>query len=132
MSLAVFASFCGVDVSERQLDVHLLPDGAATSFAHTAAGIGRLVAWLASRERPLLVVEATGGLERALVAALGRAGIATAVVNPRQIRDFARAAGFQRYVATVDDVPVGAATLRVDDRIATALRSTTIGASVPS
>ena len=51
------------------------------------------MAWLASRERPLLVVEATGGLERALVAALGRAGIATAVVNPRQIRDFARAAG---------------------------------------
>ena len=93
MSLAVFASFCGVDVSERQLDVHLLPEGASTSFAHTAAGIGRLVAWLASRERPLLVVEATGGLERALVAALGRAGIATAVVNPRQIRDFARAAG---------------------------------------
>jgi transposase len=93
MSLEVFASFCGVDVSERQLDVHLLPDGAGCSFAHTAAGIGRLVAWLASRERPLLVVEATGGLERALVAALCRAGIATAVVNPRRIRDFARAAG---------------------------------------
>jgi transposase len=93
MSLEAFASFCGVDVSERQLDVHLLPEGAGTSFAHSAAGIGRLVTWLASRERPLLVVEATGGLERALVAALGRAGIATAVVNPRQIRDFARAAG---------------------------------------
>ena len=93
MSLAVFANFCGVDVSERQLDVHLLPDGVGTSFAHSAAGIGRLVAWLASRERPLVVVEATGGLERALVAALGRAGIPVAVVNPRQIRDFARAAG---------------------------------------
>lgn len=93
MSLEAFASFCGVDVSERQLDVHLLPEGVGTSFAHTTAGIGRLVAWLASRERPLLVVEATGGLERALVAALGRAGIATAVVNPRQSRDFARAAG---------------------------------------
>ena len=93
MSLALFASFCGVDVSERQLDVHLLPDGSSTSFAHSAAGIGRLVAWLASRERPLVVVEATGGLERALVAALGRAGVPVAVVNPRQIRDFARAAG---------------------------------------
>jgi transposase len=93
MNLEAFASFCGVDVSERQLDVHLLPEGAGASFAHTVAGIGRLVAWLASRERPLVVVEATGGLERALVAALGRAGIAVAVVNPRQIRDFARAAG---------------------------------------
>lgn len=93
MSLEAFARFCGVDVSERQLDVHLLPDGASYSFAHTEAGIGRLVTWLASRERPLLVVEATGGLERTLVAALGRAGIAVAVINPRQVRDFARAAG---------------------------------------
>ena len=93
MSLAPFASFSGVDVSEGQLDVHLLPDGSSTSFAHSAAGIGRLVAWLASRERPLVVVEATGGLERALVAALGRAGVPVAVVNPRQIRDFARAGG---------------------------------------
>lgn len=93
MSLEAFARFCGVDVSERQLDVHLLPDGVGTGFAHTAAGIGRLVAWLASRERPLLVVEATGGLERLLVAALARAGIAAAVVNPRRARDFARAAG---------------------------------------
>ncbi len=102
MSLAVFASFCGVDVSERRLDVHLLPEGASTSFAHSAAGIGRLVAWLASRARPLLVVEATGGLERALVAALGRAGIAAAVVNPRQIRDFARAAGLLAKTDGVD------------------------------
>ena len=93
MSLAVFASFCGIDVSERRLDVHLLPDGSSTGFAHDSAGIGRLVAWLASRERSLVVVEATGGLERALVAALGRAGVAAAVVNPRQVRDFARAAG---------------------------------------
>ena len=93
MSLAVLASFCGIDVSERRLDVHLLPDGSSTGFAHDSAGIGRLVAWLASRDRSLVVVEATGGLERALVAALGRAGVAAAVVNPRQVRDFARAAG---------------------------------------
>ncbi len=70
MSLETFASFCGVDVIERQLDVHLLPDGAGASFAHTA----------------------TGGLKRALVVALDRVIIAAAVVNPRQIRDFARAA----------------------------------------
>ena len=73
MSLAVFASFCGVDLSERQLDVHLHPQGTSTSFAHSASGIGDLVAWLASCERTLLVVEATGGLERGLVAALARA-----------------------------------------------------------
>jgi transposase len=58
-SLATFANYCGVDVSEGQFDVHLLPDGSSARFAHTTAGIGRLVAWLASRERPLLVVEAS-------------------------------------------------------------------------
>jgi transposase len=52
-----------------------------------------LAAWLASRERLLVVVEATGGLERTLTGALEQAAIAVAVVNPRQTRDFARAAG---------------------------------------
>ena len=51
------------------------------------------MAWLSSKGRLLVVVEATGGLERALTRALDQAGIAVAVVNPRQVRDFARAAG---------------------------------------
>jgi transposase len=86
--------FIGVDVSEDRLDVHLLPTGMAAGFTNTPRGIGRLVAWLASQgDGALAVVEATGGLERRLVLALGRAGITVAVVNPRRIRDFARAAG---------------------------------------
>ena len=85
--------FVGVDLSERWLDVHLLPSGEQAGFSRDRRGIARLVAWLASKGRLLVVVEATGGLERGLRAALAQAGIAVAVVNPRQVRDFARAAG---------------------------------------
>ncbi len=88
-----FECFVGVDVSEARLDVHLLPGGKGAGFGRDRRSIARLVAWLASQERSLVVVEATGGLERTLAVALERAGIAVAVVNPRQTRDFARAAG---------------------------------------
>ena len=92
-NLDQFRVFVGVDVSEAQLDVHLLPGGERARFSRDRRGIARLVAWLASKGRLLVVAEATGGLERGLGAALAQAGIALAVVNPRQIRDFARAAG---------------------------------------
>jgi transposase len=85
--------FVGVDVSERRLDVHVAPDGVVAAFAHDPAGIGRLLAWLATRSVALIVVEATGGLERRLVGGLHAAGLQVAVVNPRQVREFARAAG---------------------------------------
>jgi transposase len=92
-SLGQPESFVGVDVSEARLDVYVLPGGARASFAHDRRGLARLVGWLASMAQVLVVVEATGGLERALTHALDQAGIAVAVVNPRQVRDFARAAG---------------------------------------
>lgn len=92
-SLGQITGFVGVDVSERRLDVHLLPNGEQAWFSRDRRGIARLVAWLASKGRLLVVVEATGGLERGLAGALEQAGIALAVVNPRVVRDFARAAG---------------------------------------
>ena len=92
-SLGQIKEFVGVDVSQDRLDVCLLPSGEQVGFSRDRRGIARLVAWLASRQRLLVVVEATGGLERTLTAALALAAIAVAVVNPRQIRDFARAAG---------------------------------------
>lgn len=92
-SLGQVTEFVGVDVSEHRLDVHLLPGAERAGFSRDRRGIARLVAWLASKGRLLVVVEATGGLERGLAAALAQAGIAVAVVNPRQVRDFARAAG---------------------------------------
>jgi transposase len=95
MSLGQFQSIVGVDISEGRLDAHLLPSGASGVFTRDARGIARLVAWLpAGKEREVLIVaEATGGLERPLVRACERAGVAIAVLNPRQVRDFARAAG---------------------------------------
>jgi transposase len=92
-SLGQIKEFVGVDVSQDRLDVCLLPRGERAEFSRDRRGIARLVGWLASRDRLLVVAEATGGLERTLTAALERATIAVAVVNPRQIRDFARAAG---------------------------------------
>jgi transposase len=92
-SLGQIKEFVGVDVSQDRLDVCLLPCGAQAGFSRDRRGIARLVAWLASQQRLLVVVEATGGLERTLTVALAQAGIAVAVVNPRQVRDFARAAG---------------------------------------
>jgi transposase len=92
-NLGRFRGFVGVDVSQDRLDVCLLPGGARAGFSRDRRGIARLVAWLASQERLLVVVEATGGLERMLTTALAQAAIAVAVVNPRQIRNFARASG---------------------------------------
>ena len=85
--------FVGIDVSEQRLDVHVLPSGELAAFDRDRLGIERLIGWLAGKACALVVVEATGGLERRLEAALGDAGMAVAVVNPRQIRDFARAGG---------------------------------------
>ena len=102
MSLGEFKTFVGVDVSEGRLDVHLLPDGASAGFAHDGRGIGRLVAWIGSHARPLVVLEATGGLERGLARALDRAGIAVAVANPRQARDFAKACGLLAKTDRID------------------------------
>ena len=88
-----FECFVGVDVSAARLDVHLLPENERAGFSRDRRGLARLIGWLASKKRPLVVVEPTGGLERVLTVALEQAGIALAVVDPRQIRDFARASG---------------------------------------
>jgi hypothetical protein len=63
-------SFVGVDVSERRMDVHVLPHGEQAGFGRDRLGIAQLVAWLAGQTQPLVVVEATGGLQRGLEAAL--------------------------------------------------------------
>ena len=65
----------------------------ARQFSRDPRGIARLLAWLTSQDRLLVVVETTGGLERGLTVALEQAGTVVGVVNPRQTRDFARAAG---------------------------------------
>jgi len=84
--------FVGVDVSKAQLDVALRPDG-GFAVSNDETGIMQLIERL-SRAAPVRVVlEATGGLEIPLVGALVTAGLPVVVVNPRQVRDFAKATG---------------------------------------
>ena len=83
--------FIGIDVSQDSWDVHVLPEAQSFSIRVDEGAAQRLLAQLGSPTEALVVVESTGGIERELVAALLEAGWTTAVVNPRCIRDFAKA-----------------------------------------
>lgn len=85
--------FAGIDVAKAHLDVAIDGPGAPWQVPNDAAGIGAVVARLQPLAPALIVLEATGALEAAVVAALAAAGLPVAVVNPRQVRDFARASG---------------------------------------
>jgi transposase len=87
------AEFVGIDVSKEWLDVHLLAADSAERFANSAEGQQALAERLAPLSVERVVLEATGGYERLLVAVLGTAGLPVVVVNPRQVRDFAKALG---------------------------------------
>src|SRR5437879_9522997 len=85
--------FVGIDVAKAQLDIALRPAGERWAVPNDASGIAPLVDRLQALHPTLIVLEATGGLERAATAALAAAGLPVVVVNPRQARDFARATG---------------------------------------
>jgi transposase len=85
--------FVGIDVAKAQLDMALRPTGERWAVANNDAGIAALVARRLALPPALIVLEATGGYQRAVVAALAAARLPVAVVNPRQARDFAKATG---------------------------------------
>jgi transposase len=85
--------FVGIDVAKAQLDIALRPSGDRWAIPNDVGGIATLVERLQALHPTLIVLEATGGLERAATAALATAGLPVVVVNPRQARDFARATG---------------------------------------
>lgn len=85
--------FIGIDVSKLRLDVHVQPGGEAFAADNDEAGVAGLVDRLQGDEATLVVLEATGGLQERAAAALAAAGLHVAVVNARQVRDFARATG---------------------------------------
>ena len=84
--------FVGIDVSKAQLDIALRPEG-RFAVPNDEAGIARILAHLRAVPPALVVLEATGGLEIPLTGALAAAGMPVVVVNPRQVRDFAKATG---------------------------------------
>jgi len=85
--------FVGIDVSKDRLDVRVRPLGTGFSVANDALGHAALIARLRPLRTTRIVLEATGGYERAVWLALTEAGLVAAVVNPRQVREFARASG---------------------------------------
>jgi transposase len=86
-------SYVGIDLSKDYLDVAVNPTGQQWRMDNTEEGLGPLVEQLQGLSPVLVVLEATGSLQVPVAAALGAAGLPVAVVNPRQVRDFARATG---------------------------------------
>jgi transposase len=85
--------YVGVDVAKDRLDVHVRPSGEAFAVPRDSEGLAALIERLRALTPALVVLEATGGFEVTVAASVGSAGVPLAVVNPRQIRDFARATG---------------------------------------
>jgi transposase len=83
----------GIDVAQDELVVAIRPGGELTRWANDEPGQTALVATLQAQSPTLVVLEATGGLERGVVAALASAALPTVVANPKQVRDFARGVG---------------------------------------
>ena len=83
--------YIGIDVSKNTLDVASFPASKSWQFENHATGINQLVSMLRKQSPALTVAEATGGYETEMAYALKKAGIRCAVVNPREVRDFARA-----------------------------------------
>jgi len=86
-------SLIGIAVAKVRLEFACRPNGEAGAVSNDDGGIGELVARCRALTPTLIVCEATGGYEAALVAALATAGLPVVVVNPRQVRDFAKATG---------------------------------------
>ena len=85
--------FVGIDIAQETLDVHVLPQGNAFKSRNDADGIEKLIKHLQRVAPTVIVMEASGGFEINLAAQLGGANLPLAIVNPRQVRDFARGMG---------------------------------------
>src|ERR1051325_2381662 len=102
--LKVPCNFVGIDVSKARLDVAVRPSGVCESFTNDEPGISAFMNRLAAVHPALIVLEATGGIERQLTRALASAELPVVVVNPRQVRDFAKATGQLAKTDTIDAI----------------------------
>ena len=87
------SSYVGIDVSKDRLDVAVLGEEQVWQVDNKQKGIAEVVKWMLELQPELIVVEATGGYQRAVAEALFHAGLPVAVVNPSRVRQFARACG---------------------------------------
>jgi transposase len=91
-----------VDVASKKLDARIGRDGPFATFANNAEGIGALAAFCRKHDALLVVMEATGGYERQPFAQLWGLGLQAAIVNPRNVRDFAKAMGWLEKTDKID------------------------------
>jgi len=94
--------FVGIDVSKDRLDVHVRPDGEAFAVSRDGKGLEQLVERLLAVSPTLVAVEATGGFETIVAAAIAGAELPLAIVNPAQIRHFAQAVGKRAKTDPID------------------------------
>lgn len=92
----------GIDVSKDCLDVAVRPSGEASVFERNASGLDRLIEWLRHLSPQIVALEATGGFETIAAATLSAAGLPVVVVNPAQIRAFAKAIGQRAKTDPID------------------------------
>lgn len=92
----------GIDVCKQTLDTHLRPSGQRLQHGNSEVGIAELVSALQALPVERVVLEATGGLELVAAVQMSQVGLPVAVVNPRQVRDFARATGQLAKTDTID------------------------------
>ena len=85
--------YVGIDVAKAHVDVAIRPTDDRWEVSHDETGVRQLVSRLKTLEPVMVLLEASGGLEVPLVAALAAEAVPVVVVNPRQVRDFARATG---------------------------------------
>jgi len=96
------ATAVGVDVSKDKLDVHVLPQGESFSVSRDAKGIEELVGRIVPVEPAAIGIEATGGFERIVAAGLAAAELPVVVINPAQVRAFARSLGQRAKTDPID------------------------------
>ena len=95
-------TYVGIDVAKTNIDIAVRPTGQVWQASYDLAGINELISQLTSLTPTTVVLEATGGLEVPLAAALAAAALPVAVVNPRQVRNFAKATGQLAKTDTLD------------------------------
>jgi transposase len=112
--------FVGIDISSLELEIGILPQSQTWKSSNDETGMSELVERLAGLGPALVVMEATGGLERAVHIILEEAGLAVRVVNPRQVRDFAKALGILAKTDAIDALVLAkyAQTLKPEPRSA--------------
>jgi len=96
------ARYVGIDVSKDRLDVHVQPTGEAFAVARDGEGLASLVARLKPLAPHVVAVEATGGFEMTVAAAIAGAGLPLAIVNPAQVRHYAQALGRRAKTDRID------------------------------